>query len=118
MIFACLIKTSQGIYWLATKDPISVTGFTSKKQGLQYFEDAYGAAHERGYEASMSACINWIFFQPSIIGFEKQEDMLPFYEGHPSKLSCVAGFITALTGKGDLQKLWDEGTKPDLCPQV
>ena len=116
MVFACLIKTLEGFYWLADKDgeQWAVRGFTSKEQGLRYFESAYEAAHDRGYEASMSATINWIQFQPSIVGFERRTQMLPFYEGRPCTLSSVAGRLNVLTGKGKLQKLWDKGAKPKL----
>ena len=117
-----LIETNSGVFLMMT-DPrfekkskkSEIQGFESIQEGVAFFERAYNAAHQGSYESSMSACINNIFFRPSIVEFNNVEEIVPFL-AEPVQLmtlTCVAGRLYGLKFK-DAKNLWEKGTKPEL----
>lgn len=67
MLFATMIKgEGEDRYLMAEKDgAVVVTEVES--QAIGGIEDAYNRSHNRGYEASMSACVHFMFFNPVIV---------------------------------------------------
>ena len=125
-------------YWLLSgkssedNGRTSVMAFESEQAALDRFEAAYNRNHDRGYEASMSACLNYITYQPSVVGpiddkwqfvSKKPARSWKFNElisgdgkMHTHQLSHVSGFVLAhLCDNQELvAKLWSAGKKPSL----
>lgn len=125
-------------YWLLAQNHSedegrsSVCAFPSEKAATDHFEAAYNRNHDRGYEASMSACINYMTYQPSVVGpiddswrfvSKKPARSWAFNElistngkMHTHQLSHVSGFVLAhLCDNQELvAELWSAGKKPAL----
>ena len=115
-MYIALIKSDGNIYIMANND-FSIRAFESETEAVRYFEDGYNSCHKRSYEASMSAVVNWLHFQPSIIHvygiFDIKERLIE------EKVKCVslgsiAGRMKAIECKEGVEKIWDEGIKPKL----
>jgi hypothetical protein len=106
MVHCCIIKADKhiGLMMVRSQDVgvWNVQGFHSESEGLRYFESSYNRNHGRSYEASMSALLNGITFQPSIVS-------LP--------LEDVSGSMNLVMLKPEADKLWQQGKKPSLISQ-
>ena len=119
-VFCCdgkyylLLTNNNGIF--------NIQGWTNKPEALAYFTRGYNQFHDRGYESSMSACINYIQFQPTILSFDNLQDMiqkLGLKEGsQPVRLSSISGYYVALPLDTEMAKqFYDQGTRPALITQ-
>jgi hypothetical protein len=114
----CLFKFDDKIYLLANEESKCIQGFKSVKAGLAYFEDAYHANHARSYEASMSACVNFIMFQPSIVQIKSYKELKEKIVDEKNfavfELRNVAGWMVGISTRPEAEKYWEEGTVPAL----
>jgi|ERR1700739_29243 len=119
--YVCIVQTSEvtGVLLTLTgkteeSKTYMIQGFETLKEGLRYFEDSYNRAHGRGYEASMSACINGIFFRPSILKLSIPDLKKHLEEGvKPVTVRNISGSMTLLP-MVDATALWESGSKPRL----
>lgn len=112
-----LIKADNKIYIMASKESgHPITGFSSETEGVRYFEKSYNDYHRRGYTNSMSACINYITFQPSIIPFIDLEKLKDVVVDPPVavQLGNVSGYMIGIPLREGMEKLWEKGVKPQL----
>lgn len=65
----------------AENGEMAIHAFRTQQEGLDFFESAYKRKHKMGYEASMSAVINWMQFSPAIVAIDG--DRLPEYLPEP-----------------------------------
>lgn len=116
MAHCCIVKTGDHIGLLLVKDEglWQVQGFKSEMDGIRYFEDSYNRFHRRGYEASMSALINSITFQPSIVQTPLEEIEPYMIEKRATTVRNVSGSMTIILLKPEAEKLWAQGAKPNL----
>ena len=115
-MFIALILAEEKVYMLAN-DEFDVIGFSTLRKAKNYFENSYKSAHSRSYEGSMSACLNYITFQPSIIEIKDVEDIRNnIAEEKPKtvRLSHLSGFMNAITTREGVKELWNSGIKPKL----
>lgn len=115
-MYIALILAEEKVYILANKD-FNVVCFKSLKKAISYFEDCYNSNHSRGFEASMSACLNYITFQPSIINVDNIEDIknnVAAEEARNVELYHVSGFVNGITTREKAIDLWNSGRKPSL----
>lgn len=109
-IIFSVVKTTNDKYYILMEEN-AIRGFETIKAGLNYYERGY-----RGADPT-SACINWMFFHPSIYKFSgTMEDL----KAHIPKirlfrLGNVSGQMTGLLLEDGIgKKWWDEGEKPSL----
>jgi hypothetical protein len=117
MLYIAVMKTVEGYFVKVGKQDYAIIVFESARKGLDHFESAYNRNHARGYEASMSACINNIQYQPSIVAVSDLDDIKKRIcpdEPKLVKLCGVSGFLTAITTREGIDKIWEEGVKPNL----
>lgn len=120
-----IIKTDADKYWLMLAkeeegNGFCILGWDSMARGVNYFEEAYNRAHSRGYEPSMSACINFVQLQPKVVAFDSIEDLekklLP--KGacrSPHRLSTVSGSYDVLPLDSKLAApIYAAGRTPNL----
>lgn len=92
-----------------------VRGFTTEEAALEYFEGGYRNCHQRSYESSMSATINWLTFQPSIIHLSEDKLAELVSQKVVKRARNVAGSMDYIPLKLELAKpLWESGRKPTL----
>lgn len=95
-----------------------VLGFLSEEEGLHCFEGGYDESHLRSYEGSMSACVNWMFFHPSIIKVEDGIEGLKKLVGENPKMwsyNSIAGHYKGIPIEPKMGKiLWERGAKPSI----
>ena len=118
-MFATLVKTSDGIFLVCNGGDASVQADESEAALVRMWESMYHQAHGRGFERSMSACVHFLFFQPSVIQFEDTDDLLSFIENEdgkvmPYSLSSVAGSLSGFKCTEAGEARWESGTKPTL----
>ncbi|MFF2532286.1 hypothetical protein ACFVS2_25590 [Brevibacillus sp. NPDC058079] len=109
------------IFLMTTSDNV-VQAFETVQKGLNYFEDGYNRNHSRGYEASISACINNMSFSPSVHEWE-HEDIAPLIEMGVVDMNSFRGYRLSntsgsmngalLTGE-QAKEFHDRGVKPRL----
>ncbi len=113
--YMALIEAENKI-WLMLTDDNAIRAFRTEREALAHFEDAYQGAHARGYEASMSACINWMYFQPSIIhaSLEDVKHEIIAVDAHAFTLRSIAGSIDAANTQPKAREWFEKGMKPRL----
>ena len=86
---------------------VAVHAFPTETAARAYFEDAYSRNHCRSYEASMSACVHYILFQPRIVGplSSTQIKRVVGATMDTHELSTIAGHALGARTKG----LWHTG---------
>lgn len=120
----------------------AILGWDSLDRARYYFEEGYQQKHRQNYEGSMSACINFIQFQPRIVEFADLADLearlLPTklpdnptpdqaqaailatphpdaVNRRPCRLSAVSGFYDVMPLVPDIARpLWEAGVSPAL----
>jgi hypothetical protein len=114
----CLVKFDDKIFVMADADNQCIQGFKTIKNGLRFFEDAYNENHARSYEASMSACVNYIYFQPSIVYVKSYDELKKKIVDEKDfkvyDLRCVAGFMVGISTRPTAKEYWEKGHKPKL----
>ena len=100
-----------------------ILGFESEKKACAYFTDGYNRNHDRGYEPSMSACINFIQFTPAIVSFDSIEDLarelFPNGPGHPMIISSISGhYLVAKLDAAIGKKHHEAGKTPALITRM
>ena len=116
-MYIVLIESEENYYILVNSKDYSVLGFSTEKEGIEYFEKAYKSCHSRSYEGSMSACLNFLIFRPSIIKIEDLEDIrdnIAAEKPHKITLSHVSGSMDVITTREKAKELWKSGKKPRL----
>lgn len=118
--YVSLIKVEDKVYLMLNRNK-QIHGFKTEKEGLSFFEDGYNNCHKRSYESSMSACVNGMFFQPSIIKVEGLDDIRSFITDNEKdginvkQISNISGSFIVILADTDLgKKKWEEGRKPKL----
>ena len=110
-LMAC--KTERNV---ADKDTFwTIHAFGTEAAGLAFFEDAYKRFHNRSYEGSMSACLNWMAYQPSIahLALWEMEQLVEEYTVvHAWHVSGGMHYIPLRAA--DAKVIWDKGCKPTL----
>ena len=114
--FVSIVKTEIGFFLLVSKvdDQWSVMGFKTEREGLGYYEIGYARSHNRSYESSMSACLNWMAYQPSIIELELEIMKALTKDQHVYHLRHVAGYMDGIKLTEEAAKYWEAGKKPEL----
>ena len=120
--YVAVMKTSEGYFLMLNrgKDNVrSILAWKDMRSALNYFENGYNDNHRRGYEHSMSACINFITFNPRILEFNGLQDII-------DKLKLVAGekvmTLRNISGNYEVMKLdytlteplYNQGVTPKL----
>jgi len=118
MVYIALIHADNK-YYIMTNREGTITAFETARKGLDFFENGYNMAHARGKEGSASACINNIFFRPSIVAMMDVDDIrnrLISNDGpHLVCLSNIAGVMNGLTTDTVKAKTeWENGVTPRL----
>ncbi len=117
---AIVLMKCEGKFYTVVNQDNSISAFKSVEDGLASFENIYDRKHN-SYEGSMSACINWMTFQPAILWFEdvaairntlfagvKDEDIRVYHHTHVS-----GGFRGLLCGP-EAESYWNAARKPAL----
>jgi hypothetical protein len=143
--YVVILNTSDKYWLMLHKDgphAYSVLGWNNLDKALAYFEEGYRQSHQRNYEGSMSACINYIQFQPRIVEFADLADLenrllphpLPdvpeakdimdalIATKHPEAVSRVPCRVSHISGRYDClplinelaQPFWAAGRSPSL----
>jgi hypothetical protein len=104
---------------LANSDDRSIRGWHTLREAKAHFEDSYNTAHSRSYEGSMSACVNFMFFNYSIIETDLEEIKGKIAAEDPGtlRISHISGRITGITTRPEAKDFWDRGVKPSLITE-
>ena len=121
--YVILIEVSNGLFLLTRDRKMDIHAFKTEKEALEHFEDGYNDCHKRGYESSMSACINNITFRPSVIEIptpneiEYLQNNVVGKEPHGFTIRNVSGMMYGLSTIPEAKKLWENGVKPKLISE-
>lgn len=97
--------------------PHQVVGFETQRKGCAYFTGAYDRNHARGYEASMSACVNFIEYAPRVIRVGSVAELRAKVVAAPPRLvqlHSVSGHYFALTCRRGAAAYYSRGATPAL----
>ncbi len=115
MIHFCIVEAETKLY-IMLNDDNTIVGYENETAGVRSWEDAYNRSHRRGYEASMSACINAISFRPSIVSAADIDEIESLLAPDRSVVAVrnVAGGIRGACTNVKAKEYWDRGVKPRL----
>jgi hypothetical protein len=117
-MYISVVKASDnGYYIVCNREEMCLLGFESLDNGLLYYENAYNRKHRRSYEGSMSACLNYMFCQASIVKAPDMEEIrrLVGDKPKPYNLHHISGSMIGLKLPDEYGKrLWEAGEKPKL----
>lgn len=118
--WVALLRPSVGVFVMCNDD-FSIAAFKTERDALNFFESTYHEAHGRSYERSMSACVNFITYNPIVlnVNFEKLKELaLTNEEGKftPVSLSNVSGFAKGIQLRAcpELEEMIGRGVVPNL----
>jgi len=118
MLFVILLQNAGRHFLLMTdEEPHQVQGFRSVRAGCAFFTDAYNRNHDRGYEASMSACVNFIEYAPRVIQVRSVAELRARVGGDPPRLvqlHSVSGHYVALRCRPGAKAYYARGATPAL----
>lgn len=122
-MFVALIKAEEKICLVVNDDGQSISGWETKKAALSTFEDAYNENHARSHEASMSACLHFIQFQPRVWETQGEEELEERLLGpgpwHVTNMRAVSGSFRGIEYKRlEALKVYEEAFSPDLVKQI
>lgn len=143
--FVAILSTGDNFWLMLSRESdksFAILGWEDVNRGLYYFQEGYRQKHRQSYEGSMSACINFIQFQPRIVEFADMADLearlLPTklpdaptadqavaallatphadaVNRRPCRLSSISGFYDVLPLVPDIARpLWEKGVSPAL----
>ena len=123
--YVAVMHNSGGYYLMLNRDDnniLTIRGWLKLSDALAWFTNAYNSNHDRGYESSMSACMNYIEFQPKILGFNGLQDMIDKLKlskgSRVSSISSVSGSYTVLVLDPVLaEPLYNNGSSPELITE-
>jgi hypothetical protein len=116
MQYIVLVKSENKI-WLLLSDNKSIVSFHTPVEGTKWFEKAYQERHARSFEASMSACIHHLFFQPSIVevpNIEFIDKNILSADRRVYRIGNVAGRMLVAETQPGAAEMWEKGSKPKL----
>ena len=120
-ISVAILKADQNFYLMLTgKDEgFCIMAWETPRKALNYFERGYNECHWRNYEASMSACINFILFQPVVVSFSSLEDIktkLGLSDTiRPHRISNISGsYVVLPLDKSLAEPIYEAGITPRL----
>jgi hypothetical protein len=98
--------------------PYTIAAWHSEKEARDFFEEGYNRNHNRGYEASMSACINWILFNYSIVYLDLAEIKTFLVNEEAYRLRSISGSATLLkVDAARCRDLFESGCRPRLISE-
>lgn len=95
MLFATMIKGEGENRYLMAEKSGAVVATEVRNESVKGIEDAYNLAHTRGYEASMSACVHFLFFNPVVVPIPEdieETKLLIDFEAGLFSLRHISGF--------------------------
>lgn len=121
--FAIILAKIGDEYYIQLDDDNNVVAYDSVSAGIHAFEREYNRNHyERGYEKSMSTCLNYIFFNRAFFGpLDDADDLRRKLLPDDAKtfevfnLTHVSGYMSAI--KADPKKAaeaWKKSVMPRL----
>lgn len=116
-IYISIIKSNDN-YYIKLNRSSAVEAFKTETEGVRFFEDGYNRHIQSGAEGAASACLNNMFFSPSIVCVEGLKEIKKIVGDHPKpySLSHVSGYMVALMIP-DInigEDYWNKGVKPRL----
>lgn len=117
-MYVSLVKTDSNLLLLCDREG-NVTAFPTETEGIRYYEDSYRRFHLRSHESSMSACLNWMTYRPSILPVADTADIMKRLVGAVPfrRVTChhVSGSMEGIVCAAEnADKEWEAGTKPRL----
>ena len=115
--YVCIIRAHAVGFALLLNEDRSVAGYSTLQRGLDNFTRMYEAAHRRGYQGSMGACLNFMFFQPAIVHVKSLDEITAWCEKPMKAMAyrCEAGdFLGCPLIPAIAEPVWNEGHKPEL----
>lgn len=115
----CIIffKFEEHIYVLVNEDK-TICGFQSFEAAMTAISTPYHQNHRRSYEASMSACYHFIFFQPRVGRATVEElrgDVIVPETARLYRCSTIAGTLMGVRCEGPgAQKAYESATPAEL----
>lgn len=73
--FAVTLMRYDGKVYVLVNDDNSIAASESVDGIIMRFQDRYNRRHALSYEGSMSACLNYIFFQPAAVWYDNLDSL-------------------------------------------
>lgn len=120
MSAVCIFKTGDGekakYFLLLTEEEsgVFIHGFKTVEDGVKKFENKFGSFASRGFESEMSALINLMTFQPSIVEIGPVEELVKYLDAdrQPHQVSNISGGFLGAKMLPTAEELWAKGTRP------
>jgi hypothetical protein len=121
------VKSQAGLHLQLNDDGKTIAAWPTTEKALAFYEQGYARKHMQSYEGSMSACINWMQFQPSVVTLSLEE-VRPLVDwkkdektgklcAQVQRVSGLSGGFDGITLLSSAEAVWEAGAKPKLVPE-
>ena len=117
-IYCILLKNDDEIY-IQCESNGCIIAFPTKRKALDYWENGYKSAFDRGLCGATGAMIAMIQCQPKVVYFNSQQDMIMVLFDKPPfrKFNVYSYSIQGILCQKDIEQNWKEGTEPNLLEE-
>ena len=116
-IYISVVKCNEKYYIAMGRESGVVNAYLTQEDGLKSYEKTYNEWHNRSHEASMSACLNYMYFQPSVVFVSGIQEIMKI-ASPPAiyDLHHVSGHMVGLLIPDSKvgEEYWNRGKKPQL----
>lgn len=112
-----MLRNSKDELFVLMSDKTHIQGFESISSAINCF--GYTDNHARSHEASMSACVHFVMFQPKAIPVSSKSDMDEILGGPPYRsfyLTNVSGRYYGMLAQGEkARQIYDNGEEMNFA---
>lgn len=112
-IYIILLKCDKEIY-IQCENNGTIIAFPTEKKALDFWENGYKSAFKRGLCGATGAMITMIQYQPRVVYFNNQKEMLEVLFNNPPFSMMHNGDVNGILCQKTIEKIWDEGKEPNL----
>ena len=116
-VYVILLKNDDKIYVQCERNDI-IMAFPTERRALDFWENGYKSAFSRGLCGATGAMITMIQFQPRIVFFNNQNEMIEILFNEPPFSKMIFGSINGILCQKDVKEVWDSGKEPELLERM
>lgn len=112
-IYAILLKNDDKIFIQCENDG-RIIGFPTEKKALDFWENGYESAFNRGLCGATGAMLTMIQCQPRVVYSNNQNELFKTLFNDPPFSKMTNGGISGILCQKDVKEFWDSGKEPKL----
>ena len=113
LVYVILLKMNEDIFVQCERDG-RIIAFPTERKALDFWENGYESAFNRGLCGATGAMVAMIQYQPRVVFFYNQNKMVEALFNGPPFNKMSSGGISGILCQKDGEEYWGNGRKPEL----